>query len=220
MTMTYQEQHMLQAATGRAAILDLTARHNRPTPPATVTGWIATFRHSGARFSRDRRDVHRSARGIRRRRRATPGHRRSRDHSRRRQRDPALCRFAFRRVHVWRHHPGATGTYRDQLIYERGGWYFTSRDLEWDSVPSRHQLSCKRLRYVDRLTSATSSPSAPTRMRCAWSARRTEPRFAAPRSAARASNCSRRWFRTAIRPIGTTSSPRQIWGGLSRRRLC
>ncbi len=29
----------------------------------------------------------------------------------------------------------ATGSYRDQLIYERGGWYFTSRELQWDSVP-------------------------------------------------------------------------------------
>jgi hypothetical protein len=29
----------------------------------------------------------------------------------------------------------ATGTCRDSLIYERGGWYFTSRELEWDLVP-------------------------------------------------------------------------------------
>jgi hypothetical protein len=29
----------------------------------------------------------------------------------------------------------ATGTYLDKLIYERGGWYFTSRELEWDVVP-------------------------------------------------------------------------------------
>jgi hypothetical protein len=29
----------------------------------------------------------------------------------------------------------ATGTYTDQLIYERGGWYFTSRELEWDLAP-------------------------------------------------------------------------------------
>jgi hypothetical protein len=34
----------------------------------------------------------------------------------------------------------ATGTYRDQLVYERGGWYFTSRELEWDSVPNGHPL--------------------------------------------------------------------------------
>jgi len=29
----------------------------------------------------------------------------------------------------------ATGTCRDSLIYERGGWYFTSRELAWDLVP-------------------------------------------------------------------------------------
>jgi hypothetical protein len=34
----------------------------------------------------------------------------------------------------------ATGTFRDELIYERGGWYFASRELAWDSVPSRHPL--------------------------------------------------------------------------------
>ena len=34
----------------------------------------------------------------------------------------------------------ATGIFQDQLIYERGGWYFTSRNLSWDSVPSRHPL--------------------------------------------------------------------------------
>jgi hypothetical protein len=28
----------------------------------------------------------------------------------------------------------ATGTYQDRLIYERGGWYFTSRNLQWDSA--------------------------------------------------------------------------------------
>jgi hypothetical protein len=35
----------------------------------------------------------------------------------------------------------ATGSYRDQLIYERGGWYFTSRDLQWDSVSNGHSLT-------------------------------------------------------------------------------
>ena len=34
----------------------------------------------------------------------------------------------------------ATGTYDDRLIYERGGWYFTSRELEWDVVPSKDAL--------------------------------------------------------------------------------
>ena len=35
----------------------------------------------------------------------------------------------------------ANGTYTDdRLIYERGGWYFTSRELEWDVVPSKDAL--------------------------------------------------------------------------------
>ena len=34
----------------------------------------------------------------------------------------------------------ATGVYRDKLVYERGGWYFTSRELEWDVVPSKDAL--------------------------------------------------------------------------------
>ena len=34
----------------------------------------------------------------------------------------------------------ATGTYRDQLVYERGGWYFTSRELKWDSVSDGYRL--------------------------------------------------------------------------------
>jgi hypothetical protein len=34
----------------------------------------------------------------------------------------------------------ATGTYLDNLIYERGGWYFTSRELEWDLVPRESAL--------------------------------------------------------------------------------
>jgi hypothetical protein len=38
----------------------------------------------------------------------------------------------------------ATGTFHDELIYERGGWYYTSRELAWDSVPAGTRLSCKR----------------------------------------------------------------------------
>ena len=36
--------------------------------------------------------------------------------------------------------PVATGTYRDGLISERGGWYFTSRELDWDVMPE-HRLA-------------------------------------------------------------------------------
>ena len=53
MTMTYQEQQMLQEAMGRAAILDLCARHNRAYSDGDRNRWLATFRHSGATYTRD-----------------------------------------------------------------------------------------------------------------------------------------------------------------------
>jgi hypothetical protein len=34
----------------------------------------------------------------------------------------------------------ATGMFADRLIYERGGWYFTSRELNWDLVPRQSAL--------------------------------------------------------------------------------
>jgi hypothetical protein len=30
----------------------------------------------------------------------------------------------------------ATGTYADELVYERGAWYFASRELAWDLAPA------------------------------------------------------------------------------------
>ena len=53
MAMTYQQQYVLDGAAGRDAILNLTARHNRCYSDGDRNGWIATFRHSGARFTRD-----------------------------------------------------------------------------------------------------------------------------------------------------------------------
>ena len=53
MAMTYQQQYVLDGAAGRDAILNLTARHNRSYSEGDRTGWIMTFRHSGARFTRD-----------------------------------------------------------------------------------------------------------------------------------------------------------------------
>jgi hypothetical protein len=140
MTMTYQEQQMLQAATGRGAILDLTARHNRAYSAGDRDTWIGTFRHSGARYSRDHElftDLRTAFDGGDRQRLITVDHEIKVDGVNATQRCVALL-FAVSTY-------GdttlvATGTYRDQLIYERGGWYFTSRDLEWDAVPSRHEL--------------------------------------------------------------------------------
>ena len=53
MTLTYQQEQLLQAVTGRAAILDLDARHNRAYSDGDRERWIATFRHSGASYTRD-----------------------------------------------------------------------------------------------------------------------------------------------------------------------
>ena len=41
MTMTYQEQQVLQSANGRDAILNLTARHNRAYSAGNREAWMA-----------------------------------------------------------------------------------------------------------------------------------------------------------------------------------
>jgi hypothetical protein len=134
MAMTYQQQFILDGAVGRDAILNLTARHNRCYSTGDRTGWISTFRHSGARFTlggteyADLREAFDGGNG----RLVTVDHEITVDGVNATQHCVALL-FA----------PGSdggstlrtTGTYRDELIYERGGWYFTSRTLHWDSVP-------------------------------------------------------------------------------------
>ncbi|CAM4255010.1 hypothetical protein MB901379_03446 [Mycobacterium basiliense] len=139
MTMSYQEQQLLQAAIGRAAILDLTARHNRAYSDGDRDEWIATFRHSGATYLRDGEaftDLRSAFDGGDGQRLVTLDHEIRVDGVNATQRCVAVL---FAEVHG---EVGlrATGTFRDQLVYERGGWYFTSRALEWDSVPSRHPL--------------------------------------------------------------------------------
>jgi hypothetical protein len=140
MTMSYQEQQMLQAATGRAAILNLTARHNRAYSAGDRNRWISTFRHSGASFIRDHEvftDLRAAFDGGDGKRLVTVDHEIDVDGVNATQRCVAVlfAVSAYGEINLM-----ATGTYQDELIYERGGWYFTSRDLEWDLVPSRHPL--------------------------------------------------------------------------------
>ena len=52
MTLTYQQQFVLDGLAGRAAILDLDARYNRLYSAGDLAGWIATFRHAGASLTR------------------------------------------------------------------------------------------------------------------------------------------------------------------------
>jgi hypothetical protein len=135
MTMTYQQQYVLNGLAGRAAILDLDARFNRLYSSGDLAGWIATFRHAGATFVRAGEtftDLSAAFDGGNGRRLVTVDHEISVDGVDATQRCVALL-FGDNTLR-------ATGTYQDRLIYERGGWYFTSRELEWDRVPQESAL--------------------------------------------------------------------------------
>lgn len=137
--MSYQEQRMLEAVTARAAILDLNARHNRAYSDGDRDRWVATFRHSGASYTRDGElfDGLRAAfDGGDGQRLVTVDHEIRVDGVNAMQRCVVVLYAAMFGDTTLR----ATGTFRDTLTYERGGWYFTSRALQWDSVPSRHPL--------------------------------------------------------------------------------
>jgi hypothetical protein len=135
MTMTYQQEFVLNGVTGRAAILNLTARHNRLFSAGDLAGWIATFRHAGATYIRAGEiysDLRTAFDGGNGQRLVTLDHEITVDGVDATQRCVALL-FVGNELR-------ATGTYDDRLIYERGGWYFTSRELEWDQVPSKDAL--------------------------------------------------------------------------------
>lgn len=139
MTMTYQEQQMLHAATSRAAILNLNARHNRAYSEGDRDRWMSTFRHSGAVYSRDGErfdDLRAAFDGGGGQRLVTVDHEVHVDGINATQRCVAVLFATMYGDTTLR----ATGTYRDTLIYERGGWYFASRGLQWDLVPSPHPL--------------------------------------------------------------------------------
>jgi hypothetical protein len=133
MTMTYQQQFVLDGVAGRDAIMNLTARHNRCYSDGDSNGWIATFRHSGANFTRDGEvftDLGAAFDGGRQRL-VTVDHEITVDGINATQRCVALLFAVAEDGAITRQ---ATGIYRDQLIYERGGWYFSSRELQWDSA--------------------------------------------------------------------------------------
>lgn len=135
MTLTYQQQYVLDGLAGRAAILNLDARHNRAFSTGDLAGWIATFRHAGATFTRggesftDLRDAFDGGGGQRL---VTVDHDITVDGVEATQQCVALlfCDNELR----------STGSFTDQVIYERGGWYFTSRLLQWDTVARESAL--------------------------------------------------------------------------------
>ena len=129
MTLTYQQQYVVDGLAGRAAILNLTARHNRLYSAGDRAGWIATFRHSGATYTRAGEtftDLRAAFDGGDGQRLVTVDHEIAVDGVDATQRCVALLYSGG----VLR----GAGTYCDQLVYERGGWYFASRELEWDAV--------------------------------------------------------------------------------------
>jgi hypothetical protein len=135
MSMTYQQQYVLDGLAGRAAILDLDARFNRLYSSGDLAGWIATFRHAGASFTRAGEtytDLRAAFDGGNGQRLITVDNEIIVDGVDATQECVALL---FRDNALQ-----ATGAYRDRLIYERGGWYFTSRELEWDLVPRESAL--------------------------------------------------------------------------------
>jgi hypothetical protein len=139
MTMTYQEEQLLASANGRDAILNLNARQNRAYSSGDRDAWIGTFRHSGASFTRDHEsfsDLRAAFDGGDGQRLVTLDHEIRIDGVNAAQR----CVVVLFASMYGDTNLRATGTFRDRLVYERGGWYFTSRELEWDSVPSRHPL--------------------------------------------------------------------------------
>ena len=136
MTMSYQQQYVLDATAGRAAILNLNARHNRLYSSGDVAGWIATFRHAGATYTRGGQtfsDLSEAFDGGGNSRMVTVDHDITVDGVDAAQ-ECVVMLFCDNAL-------AATGTFSDRLIYERGGWYFTSRDLQWDRAPRKNALS-------------------------------------------------------------------------------
>jgi SnoaL-like domain len=135
MTMTYQQQFVLDSVAGRAAILNVNARHNRLHFDGDLSGWITTFRHAGATYVRggqtftDLREAFDGGDGSRL---VTVDHEIDVDGVDAMQHCVVLL---FRENEL-----AATGTFSDRLIYERGGWYFASRELQWDRAPRKNAL--------------------------------------------------------------------------------
>ena len=135
MSLTYQQQFVLDGLAGRAAILNLNAKYNRAYSDGDLAGWLALFRHSGATVTRAGEsftDLRSAFNGGNGKRLVTVDHEISVDGVEATQRCIALVFVGAELV--------ATGIYSDRLIYERGGWYFTSRELEWDLAPRESAL--------------------------------------------------------------------------------
>jgi hypothetical protein len=135
MTLTYQQQFVLDGLAGRAAILNLNARYNRAYSVGDVPSWLKTFRHSGATVVRGGEsftDLRAAFDGGDGKRLVTVDHEIAVDGVEATQQCVGLVFVGAE--------PHATCTFADALVYERGGWYFTSRELVWDLAPRNSAL--------------------------------------------------------------------------------
>lgn len=125
MSFGYQQERDLEGVGARAAILNLNARHNRLYSAGDRAQWIATFKHTGATLTVDGQTHAKVWEAF------TGGTGRlvTADHE-----------IVVDGVHATQHCVAVlfgadgiiTGTYTDTLIYERGDWYYASRELTWN----------------------------------------------------------------------------------------
>jgi hypothetical protein len=136
--MSYQEHTTLMTVANRLAIGDLTARYNRALEAGDLETWIGTFVQEGVLRGAGGETFsgHRELAGFFRA--APPG----------RIRVTADAQVGVDGVHARQEcrfltlRPGsngdvapvveAVGRYRDELVYERGRWYFSAREMVAD----------------------------------------------------------------------------------------
>jgi hypothetical protein len=139
--MSYQEQTTLMTVANRLAIGDLTARYNRALETGDLETWIGTFVQEGVLRGAGGETFsgHRELAGFFRA--APPGRIRVTadaqvdvDGVHARQE----CRFLTLRSGTSggaAPEVEAVGRYRDELVYERGRWYFSTREVVADLSP-------------------------------------------------------------------------------------
>lgn len=129
MSFGYQQEHVLESVNARAGILNLDARHNRLYSAGDRAQWVATFKHTGATFTVAERQYTKvwEAFDGGTGRLVTVDHEIVVDGVNATQNCVAIRFDAAGSI-------SATGTFTDVLIYERGGWYYASRTLSWDTA--------------------------------------------------------------------------------------
>lgn len=137
MGMSYQQETTLMTVANRMAIGDLTARYNRALEAGDLETWIGTFVQEGRLDGPDgtafagHRELATFFRGV-------PGDRIHMTTDAQIEVDGVHARQECRYLTLAAGPDGAgrvvetVGRYRDTLIYERGRWYFATREMVAD----------------------------------------------------------------------------------------